>query len=303
MKKFLALLLSIMLPLILPVSALAEQAATLSESSQYEELLSEIDSKVLSNPEVLDGVSNIPIAEISNLISQYDDSQNQASRAVARSHGDTAYVATILSVHDGISTLTCDLICGTALIAKEEAENYQNSSEIEPYRHSTWNFRCGKNSLIGIEATRIFTINFEWGFVLYDRWNTKYWERYDYYYELRRLDIALGNVTVEQITLWASNDASDYICAFKDELEYACKYGNGAGLVGYQVFKNTFTADSVKDFWNNKEGRLHAANVPSLTPQQMYEAAKNAGNLIMTNSDVGVNEFGTMWNNTNWWAT
>ncbi len=265
----------------------ASTAISAQDAENYQETLNQIDAYVRSLQEVTDGESEISRQEIKDAVNQQFANVVQTR---AYFYSDYVELANVLASYDGVSTTNLAIIMYHGYLAQDDAEDREYE---DAYRHSTWNFRATK--ALSATTVRIYTIDYEWANQLLTLWQNYYDERYDYYFDEYYTSIIWGLMDVNTIMTMAQADADDYICEYKSALQTSCRDS-------YSTFTSTFDNANVMDWWNNKIGRDYGTNYSSYTPEEMFNAACAAGELILNEADAASKTY-DLWAYTNWWYT
>ncbi|SEM24756.1 hypothetical protein SAMN04488688_110158 [Paenibacillus sp. cl141a] len=221
---------------------------------------------------------NIYNKDINILVNDYDQYYNELRKG--------NYIEGVLDRDEGLSATDIAKIGLThANKARDEAlKKYPNSSDVmlrDAYRHFTWNYLSTKD--VGAIKTRTATINHEWGLVLLNPVINYYNNRYNYY---------VGNGS-GAAGYDAFIDTTLYIPNLKFQLILVCQ-------ANIDTFKGFFDNANIMDLHNNVYGRAYAASHPS-GYDSAFTSAKNAGDLILSESSVTNWNYTYVWQN-NWWT-
>lgn len=171
-----------------------------------------------------------------------------------------------LDLDEGVSELTAVSAIADAALAKYTAKA-SFPSTWDSAQHFIWNYDMADD--IGTLTARTIGNNHEWGIQMKE----PILNYYDSAYEDR---ISAGE-----------NDADANSGALVDTIMYIPEFKYFTALLtqdSFELFQDFFDSGNIMDFWNNCYGRAYAAENYS-SSSSAYEAAKNAGELIIDGAD------------------
>lgn len=251
-----------------------------------------ICDQVSALPEVNDGQSDIS----PEIIRSYTAETSQDGIALASDSTQKSAMTLLLALYDDVPALTVSSILVKGNKVQGDADDLVEagtigSTENDPYRHFAWNYESVQSN-INTEYVRIVTINYEWGTILADDWDTKYIERYNYWYDTYRISILLGYMTVENVSNMATADANDYVCALRDSLITQCRSSQ-------DKFFYLFANDAVMDFHNNYLGRSYA-ELFTYTTYEAYSVGKKGAGICLNVASATSRRYSTYSDTARW---
>lgn len=172
------------------------------------------------------------------------------------------YYITALSTGDGAPATSCATIITTGIQYQKKAEEYASKYDEDCFRHFSWNYISSLSS--GSEATRIFTINYEWYAVMEEEIQAKYNE-YVLYYAVHAPNSVITSSLVA---------TSTFARSYRNELISQTRNNPYA-------FQRLFNSAAIQDFCNNQTGRNYSISAKNYgTVEKAYEAAFGDGKLV-----------------------
>lgn len=189
-----------------------------------------------------------------------------------------------LDIDEGLSEWSALNAILLANSAKTEAQNnFPNT--LDSARHFIWNYKM--TDTYNALTARTVGINHEWGIIMIDPMIT--------HYNLEYNDRINAGYSESDASSGALVDTILYIPEFK-YLTVTLMENS------YDFFAAMFSNDCIMDFWNNCYGRAYAQENYS-SAVAAYTAAKNAGELILSSSNVSYNHKWSVWSWDWYWYT